>query len=369
MLLAYMANPFRYQGPVAPHRLIDRASELDMLQRAAADRVAVRLAAPRRFGKTSLLDAHVGSMRRVGHRAVRIDFSQATALADVAARIAIAFQQLPPDPSRTLERVVGDLELSLSTSGIGLTRRPAAQIPVERARVALLELLDLPRRLHESDRGLTVVCMDEFQDLLVADDQIDGLIRSVIQHHAEAAAYVYAGSAPSLMRALFTDRERPFYGQARRLELPRLPEGEAIADIHRMFSADGLAPGAAVSALVRFSEGHPQRTMLLCHHLYNQLDAGEPADVGRAVDLALAETADVHQAVWDLLGRPERIVLGALASGQAPTGSVLAREHRIARATLQKALERLARDEQHVVRAESGPRLLDPLLGEWLRRR
>ena len=364
-----MANPFGYQGPVAPERLIDRAGELDVLQRAAADRVAIRLAAPRRFGKTSLLDAHVAAMRRTGHRAVRVDFSQTTAVADAAARIAAAFGDLPPDPGRTLERVLGDVELSLGTGGVSVTRRPRTAIPAERGRLALLELLDLPSRLHEADAGLTVVCMDEFQDLLVADDRIDGLIRSVIQHHGAAAAYVYAGSAPSLMRELFADRERPFYGQARPLALPLLPPSEAITDIHRIFAADGLDPGGAVSALVRFSGGHPQRTMLLCHHLYNELDAGVPADVPRVVDVALEETADVHQAVWDSLGRPERIVIGALAAGQAPTGSTVAREHRVPRATLQKALGRLARDEQHVVRTETGPRLLDPLLGEWLRRR
>ena len=69
-------NPFSYQGPVEPHALIDRRLELDTLQRAAADRVAIRLAAPRRFGKTSLLDAHIASTRAVGHRAVRIDRSK-----------------------------------------------------------------------------------------------------------------------------------------------------------------------------------------------------------------------------------------------------------------------------------------------------
>ena len=123
-----MTNPFGYQGPVAPERLIDRAGELDALQRAAADRVAIRLAAPRRFGKTSLLDAHVASMRRTGHRAVRIDFSQTTAVADAAARIATAFGDLPPDPGRTLERVAGELELSLGTAGLSVTRRAATGV-------------------------------------------------------------------------------------------------------------------------------------------------------------------------------------------------------------------------------------------------
>ncbi len=236
----------------------------------------------------------------------------------------------------------------------------------------LLELLDVPLGLHDADGGLTVVCLDEFQDLLVADNSLDGLVRSVVQHHGEAAAYVFAGSQPSLMRALFTDRERPFYGQARPLELPPLPVDEAANDIERLLESDRLQAGDTVDELLAFTAGHPQRTVLLAHHLYNVLDGAEPADdpAGLALDLALAETTDAHQAVWDGLGRVERIVVVALADGHAPTGSRIASEHRIARSTLQDALERLLADERNVQRGREGrPELSDPLWAEWLRRR
>jgi hypothetical protein len=248
----------------------------------------------------------------------------------------------------------------------------AARPPADEARAALLELLDVPLGLHETDAGLTVVCLDEFQDLLVADDALDGLVRSVIQHHAGAAAYVFAGSQPSLMRLLFEDRERPFYGQARPLELPALPLDEAARDIEDLLEADGLSDDRAVDELLALTNGHPQRTVLLAHHLYNVLDSNDETDdpAVAALDLALAETIDAHQAVWDGVSRVERVVLVALADGQAPTGSRIAAEHRIARSTLQDALERLISDERHVRRDSHGrPQLLDPLLGEWLRRR
>jgi hypothetical protein len=366
-------NPFNYQGPVAPRRLIDRRAELDTLQRAAADGVATRLAAPRRFGKTSLLDAHIASMRAVGHRALRVDLSKVATVGDVAARVAEAFSALPTDPRRSVRRWSARLGVSAQLAGVKLSLSPSAvRPPADEARAALLELLDVPLGLHGQDGGLTVVCLDEFQDLLVADDSLDGLFRSVIQHHGGAAAYVFAGSQPSLMRALFSDRERPFYGQARPLELPVLPGAEAARDVESLMAADGLEAEGAVDALLVFTGGHPQRTVLLAHHLYNVLDSPNPPEepVARAVDLALAETRDAHQAVWDALGRVERIVLIALADGQAPTGSRLATEHRVARSTLQDALERLVSDERNVARAEDGrPHLLDPLLGEWLRRR
>jgi uncharacterized protein len=366
-------NPFNYQGPVTPARLIDRRDELDVLQRATADGVAIRLAAPRRFGKTSLLDAHVASMRAVGHRALRIDLSKVATVGDVAARVADGFGALPNDPRRVVRRWAARLGVTARFPAVNLSLAPSpARPPADESRAALLELLDVPLGLHQADGGITVVCLDEFQDLLVADDSLDGLFRSVIQHHGGAASYVFAGSQPSLMRALFSDRERPFYGQARPLELPALPADEAASDIESLFTADGLQPDGAVDELLAFTGGHPQRTVLLAHHLYNVLDRPErPEDpAAAAVELGLLETRDSHQAVWDTLGRVERIVVVALADGLAPTGSRVAGEHRIARSTLQDALERLVGDERNVSRdAQGRPYLLDPLLGEWLRRR
>src|SRR4051794_16490498 len=261
-----MPNPFRYQGPIAPERLIDRGEELDVLQRAAANRVAIRLAAPRRYGKTSLIDAHVASMRSVGHRAVGVDFSKVDSLADAALRIARGFAALPRAPQQTFERLLQRSGVTVGPAGLSLSLRAGtARLAADDARQLLAELLDLPAVLHAHDGDLTVVCFDEFQDLLVADDHLDGLIRSVIQHHGEAAAYVYAGSAPSLMRELFDHRERPFYGQARPLALPPLPPAETVEDIGRMLAEDGLPVTSAVGGIVGFARGHPQRTMLLAH--------------------------------------------------------------------------------------------------------
>jgi hypothetical protein len=367
-------NPFTYQGPIDPSRLIDRSAELDALQAAAADRVAIRLAAPRRFGKSSLLEAHVAAMRGAGHRGVRVDLSKVATVGDAASRIARAYEALPADPGRVVRRWAARLGISASVAGVGIgiasaPARPAA----DEARAALLELLDVPRALHERDSELTVVCLDEFQDLLVADDALDGLFRSVIQHHGEAAAYVFAGSQPSLMDALFSEHERPFFGQARPLELPPLPVAEAARDIEVLISSDGLDPGTAVDELLAFTGGHPQRTILLAHHLYNVLEEGveDPGAVtALAIERALSESRDALQALWDGLSRSERLVVLALADGQAPTGTVVAGEHRVARSTLQDAYERLIADERHVRRDAAGKAfLLDPFFAEWLRRR
>jgi hypothetical protein len=312
-------------------------------------------------------------MQTAGHRAVRVDLSRVATIIDVAGRFARAYATLPAGRERVVDRLLARVGITIGPGGVSLQVAGSQAPPrAEHARDVLAELLDVPRLLHEADQGLTVVCLDEFQDLLTADDKLDGLVRSVIQHHREGVAYVYAGSAPSLMRALFADRERPLFGQARPLALPPLPAEETVADVLQLAEDHGQAlDAAAVQRLVALAAGHPQRTILLAAHLFDLTEEGDDAPdlAAAALERALDETRDVHQAVWDTLRRAERAVLTALADGEPPTGRRTAERHRIARASLQAALERLAGQEVHVLAGDDGPTLVDPLLREWLRRR
>jgi uncharacterized protein len=366
-------TPFPFEGPVAPELLIDRDSELELLARRAADRVGVRLVAPRRYGKTSLLLAHAERLRQTGWRTAHVDFSRVADLADVARRLAAAYAHLDTPWVRAhLGGLLARLGVSVSATGPAVFIGPRPMTPDANAAESVLHrLLDLPRTLWEGDRSPTLVVFDEFQDLLVARKDLDGLLRSRIQYHGDAAAYVYAGSEPSMMRELFDRRERPLFGQADPLALGPLPIDETLGDLAGRFAEERLDPGEALGELVVFAAGHPQRTMLLAYLLADRLAAeapGTPHTAGDVVEDALSRTQPAHQALWQQLGRSERVVLAAVADGIAPTSRALAAEHGLARRTLDAAAARLA-DQGHLIRSPRASRLVDPLLAEWLRRR
>jgi hypothetical protein len=88
-----------------------------------------------------------------------------------------------------------------------------------------------------------------FLDLLVAREDLDGVGRSRIQYHGDAAACVYAGSEPSMMRELFDKRERPLFRQADPLPLGPLPLDQVLADLAERFAGEGLDPGDAWRSL------------------------------------------------------------------------------------------------------------------------
>ena len=366
-------TPFRFEGPVAPELLIDRRSELVTLARRAADRVGVRLAAPRRYGKTSLLVAHAAQLRESGWRTAHVDLGRVSDLTDVARRIAAAYAPLDVGWMRAhLGGLLARLGLSVGTGGANVTLGPRPMMPeAEAAETVLHRLLDLPRTLYERDELPTLVVLDEFQDLLVARADLDGVLRSRIQYHGDAAAYVYAGSEPSMMRELFDKRERPLFGQADPLSLGPLPLDELLADLGERFAREGLDPGEALGELAVLSGGHPQRAMLLCYLLAEQLAAGRPGTVETAelvVAAAIERTQAAHEALWSQLRRSERVVLAGVADGVPPASPALAAEHQLGRATLHEAAERLV-DQGHLARERGGMHVIDPLLREWLRRR
>ena len=205
--------------------------------------------APRRYGKTSLLLAHAHNLEQSNWRTVHVDFYGVTTLAEVCARIANAYARLGDVHVRShLEGLSSRLGPQPQHSGIGLTLGPRQPSPsYDATLLATAELLDLPLRLFERDRRPTLVVFDEFQDLLSAGATLDGLLRSHVQYHGDAATYIYAGSQPSLMRRLFTDRERPLYGQAEPLELAPLPIDEVLVELAERFAQLGEDPGEALA--------------------------------------------------------------------------------------------------------------------------
>jgi hypothetical protein len=366
-------TPFRFEGPVAPELLIDRHAELATLGRRAGDRVGVRLVAPRRYGKTSLLLAHAARLREAGWRTAHVDFSRVTDMTDAARRVASAYAPLDDAWIRAhMTGLLGRLGLSVGTAGASVTVGPRPQSPdPEAAETVMYRLLDLPKTLWERDETATLVVFDEFQDLLVARQDLDGLLRSRIQYHDDAAAYVYAGSEPSMMRELFDRRERPLFGQADPLALGPLPLDDVLSHLGRRFRSEDLDPGEALSELVAFADGHPQRVMLLCYLLAEELSAGREGTLETAAVVlgdALERTQAAHQALWSQLSRSEKVVLAGAADGVPPASRALAAEHQLARQTLHEAADRLV-DQGHLAREETGIRVIDPLLAEWLRRR
>jgi hypothetical protein len=365
-------NPFIFNRPVDPEDLIDRETEAQQLLNLAEGGHATRLSAPRRYGKTSLLHRVARDAENAGINYVEVDFYGVLSHADVIARIEEAYNKLRSPVKRIAISAIRALRPRMSVGGGPIPAKVEARPqPGEETTRVLTGLLDLPLTLLKRNGQRTLVAFDEFQALLAVDPQIDGLFRSRIQRHGDAASYIFAGSHPGLMEQLFGARQRPFFGQARAMYLDPLSDPDLADYIGARFEAGQRDVTPVLGALLDLVAGHPQRAMLLAHHLWERTPRGEVATAEtwqEAQEEMFAEHGEALQATWDALEVKEQAVLSALTL----SNDSLFNQRTLARFNLSKGGAGHARDTLvhagHLRRIGSDLQLVDPLLGEWIRR-
>ncbi|MGH2908708.1 MAG: AAA family ATPase [Solirubrobacteraceae bacterium] len=372
-------NPFEYTSPLAPSDLIDRDRETETLVDRAADGHNSRLVAPRRYGKTSVLNRVRDDVDREGFTCVYVNFFGVLTAGDVAQRIELAYsRQLTGRLAAWFSAARRGLSPSVGAhAGIGVVG-VNAQVKLDAAsQQSVLERLAIPRRLHEQRGTRCLVVFDEFQDVLTASNQMDAVIRSEIEQHRDAASYIFAGSHVGMMRELFTSQRRAFYGQAGVVELEPLDPQDIAEYLYDRFAAGNRELTGGLDALLDVGAGHPQRTMLLAHFLWEQTAAGGAADeeaFARAVDHVMtAEVADEMRAIWTKAPAGQKRVFAAVADDVAGLYATTTQE-RVGGsrgAAMQQAAHGLV-DSGDLVkdgRTHTGYRLVDPLLARWVRAR
>ena len=297
-----------------------------------------------------------------------VDLFGVVTLADVTERVERAYSaSLTGATARWFEGLRRTLRPSVRAGAPGTA---TAEVHLDPVTAPLLERLELPRKVFDRWGSRVLVVFDEFQEVLTAQANADAVIRSVIQHHGDAASYIFAGSHVGMMNELFTDRQRAFYSQARPVTLPPLP-AQATADfLEDRFTSTGKNLGTALGPLLDETAGHPQRTMLLAHHVWDQTPVGGSADeatVSTALTQVLTELNDEFRVLWSGLPTAQRRVITLVGdektspfSRAAPTDRGRGTRH-----ALDTLLERadITTDPASVSRY----RVVDPMLAAWLR--
>ena len=368
---APMASPFVYEEPVAGPQLIDREEEARTLLDRALDARNSRLEGPRRFGKTSLLRSVLADAERQGAVPIEVNFLGCVTAGDVAERIERAYgAQLDGPLRRWFDGLVRTLQPTVSAApgGVGLKAQPRSVSP------GLLDRLALPRRIQERTGRQCVIAFDEFQEVVRIDAALPGVFRSELETHGRAAGYIFSGSHPGLMRELFADRRHAFFAQAAPIELGLLPADDLADYIAARFTEARRDPGEALGPLLDAAGGHPQRAMLLAHHLYEQVEPGAVAGIEEWVaahDAALREARGEILVLWESSSTLERKALKVIAHRTvALTGREAEARFGLAKSgSTQVAVDRLFA-EGHLAEdasTRSGWRIVDPFLAAWLR--
>jgi hypothetical protein len=374
------ANPFSYGAIVRDAYFADRETELESLKSALRSAQNVVVVSPRRYGKTSLVQRAISSLRREGVLVAYVDFFRAPTKERLADALAQAiYEGLVSPVERAAEKaraffshLAVSPRLVLETSGRVRVEFHAFERKQEVDSV-LLGLLEVPQRIAEDrDRAVALV-LDEFQEVVVIDRNLTGVMRSVFQQQ-DRVAHVFLGSRRHLMDELFHDKNAHLYRSARPLPLGPIPVDKFRRWIRRRFAASGVeAADEVVDAVLALTNGRPFETQQLCAFVWEQArDEGTIATskvLTKALDRLIDAETPRYVAVWDSLSQHQRAVLAAVAvDGRAVYSEEYRLRHKLGGAGSVRSSLRALEAKELVERANGDWIVADVFLAEWVRR-
>lgn len=354
-------SPFKYQGPLPPDEVRGRDELLADLTRRVTEHRVTALLGPRRYGKTSVLHRLAKDLSEVS--TVLIDLFGVQTHADLVVRLAAAMQEAVPE---VRDRAY---EMSLS-AGIDLAGvRAQLQLSPRKRPDPRVLYAELVRTLVAvGTRTPLLVVFDEFQSI-AGIRGASAELRTGLQHHYNDIGLIFAGSAPSAMRDIFTRHDQPFFNQADLVTIEPLSAEAVHLIVSQGFRAAGRDPGGVSGLIYRLTGGHPQRTMRVADEVWRQTDVGGAVADERfgaaLVSLRAAEAAALA-ASYDELAGDEKKVLRVIASGGALFGSAAERVELSAGGASHGRQRLLA--EGKLRTDDSGALVItDPLMADWLR--
>jgi len=361
-------NPFQVtRRPASRQAFCDRTAELGRLHQ-TWDSPGAKLVmyGDRRQGKTAALELVVvfslataigpeDAVRRLiqaVHKTIRRSWK--TALNDLAVKLRFTVTLTPtPEQGGVPEFTLGfEPGAAAPHSGMFTDALDTIEAELERRRLRL---------------GLGI---DEFQRLLKwGGEDIEWALKAALEKHSRIS-YVLAGSAPSLIEEMVSNKNRALWKTVETMPLgPIAPEEFSRWIVARAESTGvGLTPEVA-SRIVTLAGPRTRDVIVLARETWEDARVNRgPGDPDRALAAHVDATADLHARIWQLRTDRERKLLRMLAVYPRiePTADAVRRRFGLGPAsTAAKALGVLVADE---VLARPGGRLTfdDPFFRAWV---
>lgn len=284
-------------------------------------------------------------------------------MADVAVRFDDGLAATRGRFSELAGRLAVSLSIHLGLVKVQMTG-PARNRPEPSATLhSLLEVL-----VRAAGETPTLLVVDEFSSISRVEGAA-GALRTAVQGHYQEIGLVFAGSQPSMMRTLFSDRVQPFYGQADLVDIGPLSAAAVEEIVASGFSSTGRSAGRLGGLIFTFAGGHPQRTMQLADASWRHTSPKGRGDDAwaDALDEVRRMSADGMERLYSRYNAGERAVLRALAQSGSVYG-LQAELLDLSKGTATHA-RRALMDGGDLAEIDGELRVVDPLLADWIRSR
>ena len=372
-----MKNPFTIGLIEEEADFCNRLQERKELLQYARGGHNVVLYSSRRYGKSSLVKLLKKDLEKEKFLTAYIDLFPISSLQDAAQRMITGLIQAIGkgiDQRSVLEKMKDVFHairpvLSLEPEGIKFS----VQLSSNDHPLNFLE--DLFEGLGiwvEKMRKNAFIIFDEFQEItqLPESKKLEGLMRSKIQGHKEIS-YFFVGSRRTVLKDIFTTKNRPFYKSAFLYPLGKIPRNEFIDFLMERFQKSGKTILKSLcEEIYDRMQGYPYYVQKFSSLIWD-MSADEPTlkTFQDAYEKLLQSEKSDFEAHWSGLTSAQKNFLKTLAN--YPTAKPFSKNYMkqldLSTGGAQKVLKVLIQKDL-IEKNETGYTLTDPMMIEWLKR-
>ena len=369
-------NPFVISGYEGVHYFCDRVGETEQLHHEIANGNNVALIAPRRMGKSGLIE-HYFSKPEIQERYYTffIDIYDTKSLRELVRKLSREILiRLKPFGARAMDRfwqTMRSLQSGISFSPLG---EPNFTVQIGDIKEPESTLDEIFRYLELADKPC-IVAIDEFQQIgKFPEKNIEATLRTYVQR-CHNAQFIFSGSQRHVMSTMFTSASRPFYQSVSIMHIDAIDVATYDVFAKSLFAEGNrtLADGVT-EAVYALSRGVTWYTQKLFNVLYGFTHEGATCEVervGEALDYILKTQSYVYEETISRLPEKQTLMLIALSKNgptQSITSAAFVEKYSLQSAsTVQSAMKGLL--EKDFVTFEKGVySVYDIFLDYWIQR-
>ncbi len=356
--------------PASGKHFIGREEEVALITKLLLLGQSVVIIAPRRFGKTTLVNEILRQVKSEGLYSAYIDVFSSPTIDLLSAQITEAvlknhkldkfFAKSRDSALSMMQNIKLRAEIEDFEFILGFTESRINTWSLLRESIHFID--DFSKK-----HGRQIICaFDEFGDIRKLDgDKIVKLFRSIIQNQNNAS-YIFSGSYESVMDAMFVKKNSPFFRFARIINLDFIEKKKFLEYFIKSLSSFEIpAELSFLQKVLDFTEGHPYysqlalQTIIVQFYLTGKISSLESIEE----NMLHAEQGYLEKTWEEIASSKENIqVLLAVATFRSDIYSVLKGKN----INIYRGLTALIKKGIIIKINSSNYKLSDPLLRAWI---
>ena len=374
-------NPFILRGYISDAYFCDREKETIDLIREIKNGNNITLIAPRRIGKTGLVQ-HVYAQEEIKDKyyTFLVDIYATKTLTDFIQELGRSIlQSLKPKGTKVVEHFLNCLHSLRSSISFDMNGVPSWGVDLGEITSPTTTLDEISHYLESADKPC-IVAIDEFQTIRsYREANVEAILRTYIQH-CHNASFIFAGSQRNMMSEMFLSHARPFY-QSTSIKTLKAIDREVYADFAtRLFEErqKRIIRETIYQIYDRFDgiTWYLQRMLNKIFSLTEIADGKmtEKAD-GKIMELALNsiidESAFAYEALlFQLPAKQKELLFAICNAGKAQNimSSAFIKKHNLPSASFVQGGIKGLLEKDFVTETDGTYELYDKFFGEWLKK-